>query len=87
MQDMVAFRSIKGLEWMARLAVNVLDKISLHHEGAIVSPKSTLQVVQGVVWIGKFFNFQQGPITTVKDKWSILLAHWIQLVAHAPRWL
>ena len=53
-----------GRKWVSVLAGIVASR--LRQEGAIVSPKSTLEAVTGLALIGKFFDFHEATVSTAR---------------------
>ena len=66
-----------GRKWVSMQAGVVASR--LREEGAIVSPKSTLEAAVGLAWIGKFFDFQAATVSTARGNWQALVARWWQL--------
>ena len=66
-----------GRKWISMQAGVVASR--LREEGAIVSPKSTLEAAVGLAWIGKFFDFQAATVSTARGNWQDLVARWWQL--------
>ena len=52
---------------------------ALRHAGAVVSPKSTLEPVQRLVWLGKDIDLKGGEVRTTGNAWEALFAHWLRL--------
>ena len=52
---------------------------ALRRAGAVVSPKSTLEPVQRLVWLGKDIDLQGGEVRTAGNAWETLFAHWLRL--------
>ena len=52
---------------------------ALRRAGAVVSPKSTLEPVQRLVWLGKDIDLQGGEVRTAGNAWEALFAHWLRL--------
>ena len=61
-----------GRKWVSMQAGVVASR--LREEGAIVSPKSTLEAAVGLAWIGKFFDFQAATVSTARGNWQALVA-------------
>ena len=61
-----------GRKWVSVQAGIVASR--LREEGAIVSPKSTLEAVTGLAWIGKFFDFYEATVSTARGNWHALMA-------------
>ena len=61
-----------GRQWVSVQAGMVASR--LREEGAIVSPKSTLEAVIGLAWIGKFFDFHETTVSTSQGNWHALVA-------------
>ena len=68
-----------GKGWLGGQAAKIADHMRAC--GAIVSPKSTLDAVTGIAWIGKSFDLQNGAVSTAKGNWQALLARWWQLAS------
>ena len=66
-----------GRRWVSMQASVVASR--LREEGAIVRPKSTLEAVTGLAWIGKFFDFQEATVSTARGNWHALMARWWQV--------
>ena len=47
--------------------------------GGVISPKSTLEPVTRLVWLGKGVDLGGGSPRTVGNAWEALLAHWSRL--------
>ena len=49
--------------------------------GGVISPKSTLEPVTRLVWLGKEVDVDvgEGNVRTVGNTWEALLAHWLHL--------
>ena len=59
----------------ARCVVDVLRAA-----GAAISPKSTLEPVARLVWLGKDVDLGVGgSLRTAGNAWEALLAHWLRL--------
>ena len=52
---------------------------ALRCAGAVVSPKSTLEPVQRLVWLGKDIDLKGGEVRTAGNAWEALFAHWLRL--------
>ena len=65
-------------EWVSVQAEIVASR--LREEGAIVSPKSTLEAVTGLAWIGKFFDFHKATVSIARGNWHALMARRWQVV-------
>ena len=52
---------------------------ALRRAGAVVSPKSTLEPVQRLVWLGKDIDLKGGGVRTAGNAWEALFAHWLRL--------
>ena len=52
---------------------------ALRRAGAVVSPKSTLEPVQRLVWLGKDIDLKGGEVRTAGNAWEALFAHWLRL--------
>ena len=44
-----------------------------------ISPKSTLEPVTCLVWLGKDVDLRGGSLRTAGNAWEALLAHWLRL--------
>ena len=47
--------------------------------GRVISPKSTLEPVTCLVWLGKDVDLSRGSLRTAGNAWAALLAHWLRL--------
>ena len=47
--------------------------------GGVISPKSTLEPVTRLVWLGKDVDLGGGGLRTAGNAWEALLAHWLRL--------
>ena len=52
---------------------------ALRRAGAVVSPKTTLEPVQRLVWLGKDIDLKGGEVRTAGNAWEALFAHWLRL--------
>ena len=52
---------------------------ALRRARAVVSPKSTLEPVQRLVWLGKDIDLGGGEVRTAGNSWEALFAHWLRL--------
>ena len=48
---------------------------ALRAAGGVISPKSTLEPVTRVVWLGKDVDLGGGSLRTAGNAWEALLAH------------
>ena len=51
----------------------------LRAAGGVISPKSTLEPVTHLVWLGKDVDLGGGSLRTAGNAWEALLAHWLRL--------
>ena len=61
-----------GRKWVSVQAGIIASR--LREAGAIVSPKSTLEAVTGLAWIGKFFDFHEATVCRARGSWHALMA-------------
>ena len=47
--------------------------------GGVIGPKSTLEPVTRLVWLGKDVDLSGGSLRTAGNAWEVLLAHWLRL--------
>ena len=52
---------------------------ALRAAGGVISPKSTLEPVTRLVWLGKDVDLGWGSLRTAGNAWEALLAHWLRL--------
>ena len=52
---------------------------ALRVAGGVTSPKSTLEPVTRLVWLGKDVDLGGGSLRAVGNAWEALLAHWLRL--------
>ena len=52
---------------------------ALRAAGGVISPKSTLEPVTLLVWLGKDVDLGGGRLRTAGNAWEALLAHWLRL--------
>ena len=52
---------------------------ALRAAGGVISPKSTLEPVARLVWLGKDVDLGGGSLRTAGNAWEALLAHWLEL--------
>ena len=52
---------------------------ALRAAGGVISPKSTLEPVTRLVWLGKDVDLGGGSLRTAGNTWEALLAHWLRL--------
>ena len=52
---------------------------ALRAVGGVISPKSTLEPVTRLVWLGKDVDMGGGSLQTAGNAWEALLAHWLRL--------
>ena len=52
---------------------------ALRAAGGVISPKSTLEPVTRLVWLGKDVDLGGGSLRTAGNAWEALLAHWLRL--------
>ena len=52
---------------------------ALRAAGGVISPKSTLEPVTRLVWLGKDVDLGGGSLRAERNAWEALLAHWLRL--------
>ena len=52
---------------------------ALRRAGAVFRPKSTLEPVQRLVWLGKDIDLKGGEERTAGNAWEAMFAHWLRL--------
>ena len=52
---------------------------ALRAAGGVISPKSTLEPVTRLVWLGKDVDLGGGSLRTAGSTWEALVAHWLRL--------
>ena len=52
---------------------------ALRAAGGVISPKSTLEPVTRLVWLGKELDLGGGSLRTAGNAWEALVAHWLRL--------
>ena len=52
---------------------------TLRAASGIINPKSTLEPVTRLVWLGKDADLSGGNLQTAPNAWEALLAHWLRL--------
>ena len=52
---------------------------ALRAAGGVISPKSTLEPVTRLVWLGEDVDLGGGSLRTAGNAWEALLAHWLRL--------
>ena len=52
---------------------------ALRAAGGVISPKSTLEPVTRLVWLGKDVDLSGGSLRTAVNAWEALLAHCLRL--------
>ena len=53
--------------------------MELRATGGFISPKSTLEPVTCLLWLGKDVDLGGGSLRTAGNAWEALLAHWLRL--------
>ena len=52
---------------------------ALRAAGGVINPKSTLEPVTRLVWLGKDMDLSGGGLRTAGNAWEALLGHWLRL--------
>ena len=69
-----------GKSWVSEQAAKIADCMCA--SWAIVNRKSMLDAVEGIAWVGKFFDLRKRTISKAKGHSQVLFANWWQF--HVP---